>query len=225
MRLFNRSSNNVTRRRRARGQSMVELAMALPLLILMLVAAVDMGRLLFIAITANSAARAGVQYGAQSVITASDTTGMVSAALQDGKDVSRLSATATYYCKCPDGSTPPKCGDNVCASGDQMLLRLLFAGAGKNAQLGVKTARRQNNVHVGRVGGGGGHQTQGAFYVGFAQYLFLGCVANQRQPAGVAVFRHLLRVVFHDDEGHGFTRQLACGAAPDASGAAENVVS
>ena len=129
MRLFNRSSNNVTRRRRARGQSMVELAMALPLLILMLVAAVDIGRLLFIAITANSAARAGVQYGAQSVITASDTTGMVSAALQDGKDVSGLSATATYYCKCPDASTPPKCGDNVCASGDQIIYVNVIATA------------------------------------------------------------------------------------------------
>ncbi|HSR58025.1 MAG TPA: TadE family protein [Candidatus Binataceae bacterium] len=120
---------------------MVELAMALPLLILMLVAAVDIGRLLFIAITANSAARAGVQYGAQSVITASDTTepplprrclstrGPLDAALQDGKDVSGLSATATYYCKCPDASTPPKCGDNVCASGDQIIYVNVIATA------------------------------------------------------------------------------------------------
>ena len=121
MRFFEKPSRRLSRRTGGRGQSMVELAMALPLMILMLLAAVDMGRLLFMAITANSAARAGVQYGAQSVITASDTNGMVNAALQDGKDVSNLSATANYYCKCPDGSTPKSCGDNVCASGDQII--------------------------------------------------------------------------------------------------------
>jgi hypothetical protein len=121
MRSSKESSTCLLRRPFGRGQGLVELAMALPLLLLMLVAAVDMGRLLFMSIAANSAARAGVQYGAQSVITASDANGMVQAALQDGKDVSGLSATASYYCKCPDGSTPNSCGDNVCASGQQII--------------------------------------------------------------------------------------------------------
>lgn len=111
----------VSPRKLLRGQGMVELAMAAPLLILMLLAAVDMGRLLMMSITANSAARAGVEYGAQSVITASDTNGMVQAALQDGKDISGLQATASYYCKCPDGTIPKGCGDGVCASGQQII--------------------------------------------------------------------------------------------------------
>ncbi len=121
MRFFGQPSRKNSRRKFGRGQSMVELAMATPLIILMLLAAVDVGRLLFMTITAKSAARAGVEYGAQSMITASDTNGMVQAALQDGQDVSGLSATASYYCKCPDGSTPPQCGDDLCPSGNQII--------------------------------------------------------------------------------------------------------
>ena len=53
------------RRPPSRGQSLVEFALALPLLLLILLAAVDMGRLYLGWVTLNNAARIGANYAAQ----------------------------------------------------------------------------------------------------------------------------------------------------------------
>jgi hypothetical protein len=57
----------------------------------------------------NHAARAGVQYGAQSPGTAVDKTGMQQAALNDGTDIAGLSAVASVFCQCDDGSSSAQC--------------------------------------------------------------------------------------------------------------------
>jgi len=93
---------------------MVELALATPILVLLLMAGVDMGRLFYTTITANCAARAGVQYGAQSLITASDDIGMQNAAAQDAQDISGMTVKSQHYCQCQDG-TNVQCGDGFCA--------------------------------------------------------------------------------------------------------------
>jgi Flp pilus assembly protein TadG len=96
------------------GQSAVELGFAIPVLALMLVVAADFGRVFFFSIAVNNAARAGAQYGSQTVITAADITGMKAAATTDGSNVSGLSATASQCtCESPAGSVPA-CAKSYC---------------------------------------------------------------------------------------------------------------
>ncbi len=90
------------------GQSSVELALMLPILVLLLLIGMDFGRMLYAAIEVSNAARAGAQYGAQSLITAADSAGMQAAAVADGSNVSGLTATATQ-CTCAAGSLVPTC--------------------------------------------------------------------------------------------------------------------
>jgi Flp pilus assembly protein TadG len=94
------------------GQSLVELALILPVFVLLILGAVEFGELAYAAIVVSDAARAGVQYGAQSAATAADTAGMVAAAMNDGSDVNGLSATPTSFCSCsnaPATSVPGGC--------------------------------------------------------------------------------------------------------------------
>jgi Flp pilus assembly protein TadG len=99
-----------------KGQSMIELAVTLPLLLLLLVGAVEFGRLAYAAIEVANAARAGVAYGAQSPATAADITGMETAATNDGADimgwkVTGLSATAAENCSCANGASGVTCAN------------------------------------------------------------------------------------------------------------------
>lgn len=91
------------------GQALVELALLLPVLMVLLIGAAEFGRLAYAAIEVSNAARAGVAYGGQNHITASDIPGMKSAATNDGSDIiawkpTGLSATASNSCAC--GSAP-----------------------------------------------------------------------------------------------------------------------
>lgn len=86
------------------GQSLVELALTMPLFILILIGTVELARFAWATIEAANAARAGASYGAQSHITAADTAGIEAVALNDGVNLSGLTATATQSCAC---STSP----------------------------------------------------------------------------------------------------------------------
>ena len=96
------------RTNREAGQSLVELALVLPVLLLILVGAIEVGRMGYAAIEVSNAARAGVAYGAQNVFTAVDLKGMQAAALNDGADIAGwknggFTATASKYCLCSNG--------------------------------------------------------------------------------------------------------------------------
>jgi TadE-like protein len=82
------------------GQAAVEMALVLPVLAVLLVGVVDLARVFFVSIGVSNAARAGVAYGAQSLTTAKDNSGMKQAALDDGSGISGLSATAKEFCEC-----------------------------------------------------------------------------------------------------------------------------
>lgn len=93
-----------------RGQSLLEMALVLPMLFVLLVGGAEFGRLAYGAIEAANAARAGVAYGAQGSTTAADITGMETAATNDGRDITTwatmgLSATASESCICSDGTS------------------------------------------------------------------------------------------------------------------------
>ena len=84
------------------GSSLVECAVVLPVLILLMVGAIDFGRAYFIDIQVASAAQAGAAYGVQNF---TDTGGMVTAAKLNAPSVPGIMAVATFGCECHDGSS------------------------------------------------------------------------------------------------------------------------
>ena len=90
-------------RRLSKGQSAVELAFGVPLLVLLLLAVGDFARAFYLTMGVASAARAGVQYGAQSYVRAVDNAGMITAANNDAQNISGLSVAPSHFCVC-DGS-------------------------------------------------------------------------------------------------------------------------
>ena len=76
----------------------MEVALLLPLLLLLAMGVVDFGQLFHLAIEVSNAARAGAQYGYQSSATQVDTPGMIAAAEDDAGDVTTWGAnTAVSY--------------------------------------------------------------------------------------------------------------------------------
>ena len=100
------------------GQSAVELAVVLPVFLLLLVVAADFGRVFYMSISVNTAARAGAQYGAQTVMTAADSAGMKKAAQQDGSNIPNLTATAKE-CTCQTSTTVTVCAASYCTNSPQ----------------------------------------------------------------------------------------------------------
>jgi Flp pilus assembly protein TadG len=103
-----RSSHTARACRPRAGQAMVELALVVPVLVVLLMGATDLARVFYFSIAVNNAARAGVQYGAQDLSKSADFSGMAQAALNDGSGISGLNATASNFCECP-GSAPQSC--------------------------------------------------------------------------------------------------------------------
>lgn len=87
------------------GGAMAELALIMPIFIALIIGSVEFGSIVYANIEVSSAARAGVQYGAQNHNTAADTSGMQSAATGDGSNVAGIAAVATTFCTCSDGTT------------------------------------------------------------------------------------------------------------------------
>jgi Flp pilus assembly protein TadG len=102
------------------GQSLIEFAILTPIVLLLLVGAIEIGRLAYLSILVNNAAHAGVQYGAQNLATAADNTGMQTAALNDGQNIAGLTATASHYCSCADGSAS-SCQPTDCSGSHRLV--------------------------------------------------------------------------------------------------------
>ena len=92
-------------RRGERGASLVEMAVVLPVLALLLIGAIDFGRVFYVSMALTNAARVGVQYGAQNQGTAVDLAGMRAAAIAAARpDVGTITAAATRTCSCNGGA-------------------------------------------------------------------------------------------------------------------------
>jgi Flp pilus assembly protein TadG len=96
------------------GTSVVEFAILAPVFIFLLIGLIEVGRYTYFGTLAANAARAGVQYGSQSMQTYADNTGMQNAALNDGQNVPNLAAAASHKCvlsgtntSCPIGVAAP----------------------------------------------------------------------------------------------------------------------
>jgi Flp pilus assembly protein TadG len=101
------------------GASLVEMAVILPLFLLLVFGALDFGRAFYLELELTGAAHAAAVYGSENP---TDTIGMQNAAQDDAPNVPKLSVgTPTYGCECADGtaysascaSTPPCTTSNV----------------------------------------------------------------------------------------------------------------
>jgi Flp pilus assembly protein TadG len=92
--------------RQSLGGAALEFGAVIPLLLLLGVGAVDFGRAFLTGVGVASAARAGAQYGSQSITTSADTAGMRTMAESDAGNIGSIAVTTSRFCKCPDGSTP-----------------------------------------------------------------------------------------------------------------------
>ncbi|HEY2467289.1 MAG TPA: TadE/TadG family type IV pilus assembly protein [Terracidiphilus sp.] len=116
----NRSHLAVGSRDSEGGQALVELALTMPLLIALLFGATELGSVTFEAIELTNSARAAVQYGAQTPITAADTAGILAAAKQDAYDLAtsngttNFTATVSSTCMCSNGSAAASCAIASC---------------------------------------------------------------------------------------------------------------
>jgi Flp pilus assembly protein TadG len=114
------SANRMRRPRVERGTSVIEMSLLLTFILIPLVLGlIEIGRYAAMSIATANAARAGLQYGAQNLVTAADTSGIESAATADVQNIPGFTlgfpnnATAVV-CTCSNGggscaSTPPPC--------------------------------------------------------------------------------------------------------------------
>jgi Flp pilus assembly protein TadG len=103
------------RRRRESGNSLLEVALTISLLIVLGLGATDFARVFYAAIEVSDAARAGAQYGSQNSATAADSVGMVNAAKANAPNLTGVTGTASQ-CTCTTGSTVAACATSYCAN-------------------------------------------------------------------------------------------------------------
>jgi Flp pilus assembly protein TadG len=113
------SSTYTFGKRRARigsrptGQTVVELALLLPVLLTLMIGLIEIGRYAYFDILISNAARAGAQYGAQSLIQAADKNGIIAAAQNDGLTTMKITPSQVCGCVatalggCPSGAVCP----------------------------------------------------------------------------------------------------------------------
>ena len=108
--------------------STLEFALMAPFLLLLLTGVVEIGRVIFYTVEVNNAATAGVQFGAQNRITASNSAQIQTTALLDA-NVPGMSVAPTSGCTCDPGNgtscTYPipqgGCANISCPNGGQIV--------------------------------------------------------------------------------------------------------
>ena len=116
-------------RRSESGQSLVEVALLLPFLVLMMLGVIELGRYAYIGILVGNAARAGAAYGIESLPQSVDTVNISLAAQNDFQNngQSGLTVTSSVSCGCDSGGsvTSSACtgaGSGSCASGHWVVI-------------------------------------------------------------------------------------------------------
>jgi Flp pilus assembly protein TadG len=100
------------------GAALVEFALVAPVMLLLLLGTIDLGRGYYMGLEMANAAHAGAEYGSQNP---SNTAGITAAAKQSAPNLSSLTvATPTWGCECSDGTsytancaTTPTCTANA----------------------------------------------------------------------------------------------------------------
>jgi Flp pilus assembly protein TadG len=109
-------------KRKQSGQALIEFAFVVPILLLLALGVIEIGRYAYISILIGNAARAGAAYGAQSNAQSVDTTGIANAADYDfagatsgstttnGLTVSNLTVASSVSCGCDSAGTITSAG-------------------------------------------------------------------------------------------------------------------
>jgi len=125
-------------RSRESGQALVEVGLLLPMLVLLLLGVIELGRYSYIGILVANAARAGTAYGTQTLSQSVDTAGITTAARNDfktnGQNPTNLAVTSSVSCGCDSGGavTAAVCtgtGAGTCATG-HWVVQLSVTAAG-----------------------------------------------------------------------------------------------
>jgi len=96
--------------RREDAQSLVELALLLPLFILLLIGSAEFARFAWAAVLTSNAARAGAAWGAVDPANAGDATGGIeAAAAADSVNLTGLTTTPGLTCVCSNGNVIGNC--------------------------------------------------------------------------------------------------------------------
>jgi Flp pilus assembly protein TadG len=98
----------ITRKLKALGSSVaggaaVELAVMLPVLLLIAIGVSDLGRVFFTGITVANAARAGAQWGSMNPVNSANPAGMNLAATDDAADAAPITVSSRSFCRCDAG--------------------------------------------------------------------------------------------------------------------------
>ena len=101
-----------------KGSSFIEVAILLPVMLLMCCGTMDFARVVYAGIEIANAARAGVQFGALTPGNSGNTNGMVQAALNDATDLglSGVTASARNFCGCNSGTGEVSCSATTCGA-------------------------------------------------------------------------------------------------------------
>jgi Flp pilus assembly protein TadG len=106
-----------------RGNAAVELAIAVPVILAMVLGAIDFGRVHLEAMVVKNAATTGSFYGAQSVQYSTDSTGIQAAATGEAGGIDGYSVTNDIVCQClnangdyDSGETQASCGEADCGA-------------------------------------------------------------------------------------------------------------
>ncbi len=116
---------------RTRGSSMVEFALAAPLLLLLLAGVLNYAVALRAAIAVADAARAGAQYGALAPANASDQAGISAVARNAAPALTGMTVASSQSCKCASGAAVSCSGS--CASGPvEMYVQVITTATSPN---------------------------------------------------------------------------------------------
>jgi Flp pilus assembly protein TadG len=101
------------------GQSLLEVALLTPMLLVLLLGGIELGRYAYISILVGNAARAGAAYGVQNLVLSVDTAGIKTAAENDfqnnGQNTGSLVVNSSTSCGCDNGGSLPTL-TNLCST-------------------------------------------------------------------------------------------------------------
>jgi Flp pilus assembly protein TadG len=95
------------------AQSLVELALLMPLFLLLLLGSAEFARFGWAAVLASNAARAGAAFGAVNPVNAANTAGIQAAAAADSVNITGLTTTVSRPCACSDGTAIADCSHSL----------------------------------------------------------------------------------------------------------------
>jgi len=149
------ANHRPARRAAESGQTILEVALLIPVLLLLAVGIIEIGRYAYFSILVANAARAGAQYGAQSLATAADTAGIQTAAKNDGQNLAGLTVTSQQECGCTGSSIGSSCPATSCSSPNHPLVYVEVSTSGKFNSLfkypGIPTSITVNSTELMRV--------------------------------------------------------------------------